>query len=79
MYEFFLNTIKNIDIKSMRRQLTDYLDEKNFIFFMVLMVITVYFLFYLVSFFFKLPVIILFALLIGLYVRNMSGKKVKVV
>ncbi len=53
-----------------------YLENADLVVFIILTIIVLYFLMYLVSFFFKLPVIILIGLLIGYFLYN-KNKKVK--
>jgi hypothetical protein len=52
-----------------------YLENMDLIIFILVTIIFLYFLMYLISFFFKLPVIILIGLLIGYYVYNNKNKK----
>jgi len=54
-----------------------YLQETDLVVFIVLTIIVLYFLMYIVSFFFKLPVIILFGILIGYYLYINKDNNVK--
>ncbi len=52
-----------------------YLEDMDLIIFILVTIIFLYFLMYLISFFFKLPVIMLIGALIGYYVYNNKNKK----
>ena len=56
-----------------------YLESADLIIFIVLTIIILYFMMYLVSFFFKLPVIILFGILIGYFLYKKKNEKVKTI
>ncbi len=55
----------------------NYLQSTDLIVFIILTIIVLYFLMYIVSFFFKLPVIILFGILIGYYLYNNKNKNIR--
>lgn len=56
-----------------------YLENADLVVFIILTIIVLYFLLYLVSFFFKLPVIILTGALIGYYLYKDNNKKIKII
>lgn len=58
--------------------LRDYLASADLVVFIIISIIVLYFLMYLVSFFFQLPVIILFGSLVGYYIYTSKGKNKKV-
>ncbi len=55
----------------------NYLENADLIVFIILTIIVLYFLMYLVSFFFKLPVIILIGFLIGYFLYKKNNEKTK--
>ena len=69
-----MNKIIDITINGYEKCKT-YLESMDLVVFILVVIIVLYFLMYLVSFFFKLPVIILIGLLIGYYVYNRKNKK----
>lgn len=62
------------------KRVYNYLKGADLVVYIVIAIIVLYFLMYLVSFFFQLPVIMLFGILIGYYIYNNKSKgKIKVI
>ncbi len=57
----------------------EYLENADLIMYVILTIIILYFLMYLVSFFFKLPVIILFGMLIGYFLYKKKNDDAKII
>jgi hypothetical protein len=53
-----------------------YLEKSDLVIFILIAIMVLYFLMYIVSFFFKLPVIILFGILVGYYLYKNNDTKV---
>lgn len=54
--------------------LRDYMANADLVVFIIISIIVLYFLMYLVSFFFQLPVIMLFGTLVGYYIYTSKSK-----
>lgn len=67
-----INTTKYI-----YKRCKSYLEDSDLIVFILITIIILYFLMYLISFFFKLPVIILLGILIGYYLYKNNDSKIK--
>lgn len=72
--------ILNVGI-NMFNKCKNYLENVDVIVFILITIIVLYFLMYLISFFFKLPVIILFGILIGYYIyyKKIDLKNMKII